>query len=157
MSVKVTESPMKVDLRKIAESMKKKVHVGVPSGGHRDDGEFSNADIMAISEYGSPVNNIPPRPVMTLGLEKCQAQVLDELKRGAERALSGEDTTDETLNRVGMIASNTIKKVIDQQDGIEPISYYTLLARLSKGFEGDKALLVSGQFRNSITWKIEDE
>lgn len=49
---------------------KKDVLVGIPAeDSDRDDVSFGNAGIGYINEYGSPAQNIPPRPHLVPGVK----------------------------------------------------------------------------------------
>jgi len=136
------------------------VLVGIPEADTtREAGEpINNATLLALSEFGSPINNIPSRPVMTIGLRNAQAEIIEAFKKGAKLALSkGIPALSIAYNRAGLVASNAIKKAINAQDGIEPPSAATLAARAARGFKGTKALLVTGQMRNAITYVVRGE
>lgn len=134
--------------------------VGIPEAktDRKDDEKITNAFILAINEFGSPANNIPARPVMTIGLKMAEPQITEAFKKCAVEALSrGLPALSKWYNRIGIIASTSIKKVINSQEGIDPPSEATLRARESRGFKGTKALLVTGQLRNAITYVVRGE
>lgn len=137
------------------------VLVGIPeSDGQRDDSQpISNAALLAINNFGSPINNIPARPVMAIGIKNAQDAITEQFKLCAKEVLSkGPAALATYYERAGIIASNSIKKVINDQDGIEAPAASTLKARkyLTKaGFKGTKALLVTGQMRNAITYVVK--
>lgn len=139
------------------------VLVGIPANNSDrsdqkdDEGPITNAALLAINEFGSPVNNIPPRPVMAIGIRNAQDQIAAQFKLAAQNALSqGFKALDTYYNRAGIIASNSIKKAINDQIGIDAPSAATLRARKSKGFSGTKALIVTGQLRNAITYVVKE-
>lgn len=134
------------------------VLVGIPQEENQRDSEalINNATLLAINEFGSPVNNIPPRPVMAIGLKKAQEEIGEQFKLAAQKSFDqGINALDTYYNRAGIIASNSIKKVINAQDGIASPAESTLAARKSKGFSGTKALIVTGQMRNAITYVVK--
>lgn len=141
------------------------VLVGIPSSGadRKPDEEgkmpaINNATILAINEFGSPVNNTPPRPVMSLGIKKAQPEIAEQFKIGAQQAFTlGFEALRQAYERAGIIASNSIKKVINSQEGIEKPSDATLASRKSAGFSGKKALIVTGQLRNAITYVVKGD
>lgn len=136
------------------------VLVGIPEAKteRKNDEPINNATILAINEFGSPVNNIPPRPVMAIGIRNAQAEIAEQFKQAAVGALTkGLAALPIAYNRAGIIASNSIKKAINSQEGIEPPSDATLKARESRGFKGTKALIVTGQMRNAITYVVKGE
>lgn len=118
-----------------------------------DEGPINNATLLAINNFGSPLQNIPARPVMEIGIRKAQPEIVKAFKDGAVKALStGTKALDQTYTRVGIIASQSVKKVINSQEGIEGPSEATLKIRESQGFKGTKSLIVTGQMRNAITY-----
>lgn len=137
------------------------VLVGIPeSQGHRkEEDEISNAAILAMNHFGSPANNIPPRPVMSIGIKNAQAAIADQFKLAAKLSLTkGLSALNTYYERAGIIASNAVKAVINSQEGIKPPASSTLSARkylTENGFKGVKALLVTGQLRNAITYVVK--
>lgn len=134
------------------------VLVGVPAAeaDRESDDPINNATLLAINEFGSPAQNIPARPVMSIGIRNAQDQIAEEFKKCAltslDKGLSGLITYYE---RAGLIASNSVKKAINSQEGIKEPADATIASRKSKGFKGTKALIVTGQLRNSITYIVK--
>lgn len=117
---------------------------------------INNAAILAVNEFGSPMNNIPARPVMSIGIKKAQNEIANIFGMCAKKCLEdGLSALNFYYNRAGIIASMSIKKVINAQEGIKPPAKSTLEARQAIGFKGTKALIVTGQMRNSITYVIK--
>lgn len=143
----------------IAAFKKDAVLVGIPEDeNQREDDPIGNAAILAINNFGSPVNNIPPRPVMQIGLKKAADQIAEQFKLAVQKSFSqGINALSTYYERAGIIASNSIKKVINAQEGIKPPSEATLAARNSAGFKGTKALIMTGQMRNAITYVVKKE
>jgi hypothetical protein len=140
------------------------VLVGIPedksqrSADDEDSSPIGNAAILAINEFGSPMNNIPPRPVMAIGIRNAQDQIADELKKACQQAFNkGWSAVNTYFNRAGIIASVSVKKAINAQEGFDGPSEATLKARKSRGFNGTKALIVTGQLRNAITYVVKGE
>ncbi len=146
----------------IIKSFKKdSVLVGIPEQeSQREDGEISNAAILAINEFGSPANNIPPRNVMATGIRNAQDDIADQFKKATQDALSqGLSVIGQYYERAGLIASNSVKKAINAQDwdrkpGNDGPAESTLKAREYAGFKGEKSLIVTGQMRNAITYVV---
>jgi len=132
------------------------VYVGVPSSEavRDDDDEVNNAALAAIHDRGAPANNIPARPFMEPGIENAQPKILEQMKKGAEAALDGnDDKRMQCLHRAGLIAQNSVRSYINS--GIAPVlSELTLAARRRRGRTGTKALIDTGQLRNSIIYVI---
>lgn len=149
------------NFNKIVKQFKRDaVLVGIPEQDteRKEDEPINNATLLAINNFGSPANNIPARPVMEIGIRNAQDAIAEQFKWAAKMALSrGLDALPVYYNRLGIIASNSIKKAINAQDGIDPPSEATLAAREAAGFKGTKALIVTGQMRNAITYVVKGE
>lgn len=125
------------------------------------DGPLGNAALLAINEFGSPMNNIPPRPVMAIGIRNAQEEIAEQFKICAQSVLtavikggSALSAIDNHYQRAGIIASTSVKKAINSQEGIDGPAESTLSSRRSRGFKGVKALIVTGQMRNAITYVL---
>jgi hypothetical protein len=124
------------DFKKIIAGFQRDaVLVGIPeeTGERKNDpkekGEISNAALLAINNFGSPINNIPPRPVMQIGIRNAQAAIAEHFKTMA-------------------------RDVWSNQEGIAGPAASTLASRKSDGFKGTKALIRTGQMRNAITYVV---
>jgi len=149
------------EIKKRIDSFKNdKVLVGIPSddSGRRDaDEPINNAGLLFLNEFGSPGQNIPARPVMQIGIKAVQAQIADEFKKALQSIFSvGSKATSNYYNRIGTIASNSVKRTINDQIGIDPPAESTIKTRESRGFNGKKALVVTGQMRNAITYVVKE-
>jgi len=117
--------------------------------------EINNATLLAINNFGSPAHNIPARPVMAIGIRNAQEQIAEQFKLATKNALSkGMQALYTYYERAGIIASVAVKKAINSQEGIKEPADSTLVARKAAGFKGTKALLVTGQMRNAITYVV---
>lgn len=136
------------------------VLVGIPaSDSERDNGtQITNAALLAINEFGSEANGIPPRPVMAIGIKNAQAEIAEQYKKATIKALTeGVAVLSPLYNKIGIIASTSIKKAINAQIGFPGPSDATLKSREQKGFKGTKSLIVTGQMRNAITYVVKGE
>ncbi|WP_137653585.1 hypothetical protein [Escherichia albertii] len=143
---------------------KKDVLVGIPSeDSERDDVPFGNAGIGYLNEYGSPEQNIPPRPHLAQLKAAAQA-ALDGNASGAERA----------LNRAGTLAVNGVRRYMTIT-GFTPLADSTVEARARRGRKGAtlelarraagespgtdlaKPLIDTGQYRRAITHVVRDK
>jgi hypothetical protein len=142
------------------------VLVGIPASDNERDqesdeesGPIGNAAILAINHFGSEDAHIPPRPVLAIGIKNAQEAIAIQFKIAAQQVLSkGPAALSMYYERAGIIASNACKKVINDQDHLKPPSPATLAARkyvTKSGFKGKKALLVTGQLRNAITYVVK--
>lgn len=140
------------------------VLVGIPASNTnresdpKEKTQITNAALLAINQFGSPANNIPARPVMTIGIRNAQEAIAEQFKLAAQNALSkGVSALSTYYNRAGIIASTEIKKAINAQEGFKGPAPSTLKARKSRGFKGTKSLIVTGQMRNAITYVLRSE
>jgi hypothetical protein len=144
----------------IVKSLKgEAVLVGIPEDNteRKESDGINNATLLAINNFGSPRHNIPPRPVMQLGIDAVKDEVGEIMGKAAKAALDGgSEKIDMYYNRAGSVASNSIKKVINSGEGFPGPSAATLAARKAAGFQGEKSLIVTGQMRNAITWVVKD-
>ena len=150
------------------------VLVGVPRDeSARQTNEMNNATLAYIHDKGSPAANIPARPFMDPGIKDVQDKIAKQLAQGAKGLLVQNDASviNTSLNRAGLIAQNSIKRVIN--NGIAPaLALSTLQARARRGRKGAKTEIASreagneatltnakplvdtGQLRNSITYVV---
>lgn len=151
----------------VVKSFKKDaVLVGIPeTDGPRDDeGPISNAALLAINNFGSPINNIPARPVMQNGIRKAQPEIAEQFKKAAQEAFSkGVPALERYYERAGSIAANAVKRAINDQDfqgggpkneGPAPATLKARKYLTQSGFKGTKSLIVTGQMRNAITYMV---
>lgn len=155
--IKVTKDDTQDILNNIKKLAETKVMVGIPQAENtrENSGPIGNAALLFINNYGSPANNIPARPVMELGLKKATPKIIEGFKAIGRAAVNKNSAViGQLYDRIGIIASTSVKDVIDSQEGIQGPAPSTLLARLYNGFSGTKSLIVTGQLRNAITWVL---
>lgn len=146
------------EINRVIKSFKKDaILVGIPEiDNKREEGPIGNAALLWINNFGSPVNNIPPRPVMQIGIFNAQDAISEEFRKAADDAFEkGIASVRTHYERIGMIASNSIKKTINDQIGFDEPAESTLKSRRSQGFNGTKSLIVTAQMRNAITYVIQ--
>lgn len=134
------------------------VLIGIPEDNtERKDGDpISNAAILAINEFGSPLNNIPAWPVMSIGLKNAANEIAEQFKKAIKGTLTkGTGTLEAYYIRAGIIASNSVKRAINDQEGAPSLAESTIDARRARGFRGNKRLIVTGQVRNAITFVVK--
>lgn len=160
--LKVTFDGMKKFLKGLEVLRSSEVLVGIPQSEteRNDEGDevMNNATIGYINENGSDIANIPPRPHLIPGIKAVQPEIVEEFKKAGKAALTSEfNAVLRHFNRAGIIASQSVKKIINEQTNFEPISPATLKARNEIGFKGTKALIVTAQYRNAITYVVGDK
>jgi hypothetical protein len=175
----------KVDnLRKVMQGVEAltetTVMVGVPQDkGGRREGQIGNADLAYIHDKGSVAAGIPARPFMEPGIKAVQDQIEQEMLNAGKAVFKGgAKSVEGYLNRVGLIASRSIKMMITE--GIAPpLAPSTIKGRiyrlknkkrraslkadLAAGVAGSRIagaeglftpLVVTGQLRNAITYVL---
>lgn len=112
---------------------------------------INNATIGYINEFGSDLNNIPERPHIRKGIKDSADQINEQFEKAMLAAFEGKPIAP-FINRAGLAVTAKIKLIINNQDGFKHPSFYTILERKRNGFSGESALIVTGQYRNSITY-----
>lgn len=183
MPVDVTKDNVAKIFKSMAELTGKAVYVGIPEAENsRQEEEMNNARLGYIHEFGSPIAHIPARPFLIPGVQNVEKETAAQLKNAADAALSGDSKlADQSLNRVGIIASNEVKRVINSNipPPLKPrtvrdryktrgtkhrrdneILYMQLVAGgmepgAAQSQAGIISLIDTGQLRNSITYVIK--
>lgn len=148
-------------LKQIRVLTKQEVLIGVPdenAGRQPEEGEkeepISNAEIGYVMEFGLPEKNIPARPHLVPGVQEATDQLGGVLQAGAEKALSGDkQAVDIALNKAGLIGQNSVRNKVNEGP-FQELSEKTLEARRRRGRTGEKPLIDTGQYRNSLTYVV---
>lgn len=154
-SVSVTKSkPGLVAMyRSLQKLNKSEVFVGIPADNdpRNNDDEITNAELMFIQSRGSPLNNIPARPVIEPAIEKNRKVISQELAAAAKARFAGSpEQSLKHLNRAGTIAVNAAKRQFTDNDW--PPNAPSTIRR--KG--SDRPLIDTGQLRRSITYVVAE-
>ena len=162
MKLTTTKDRLPDVLAAIKALTKSEVLIGVPhENAPRSDAEdaarkasgepITNAEIGYINEFGSPEVNIPARPHLIPGVESVKDKVASILGNGARKALSGDPGAAQTaLTKAGLAGETAVKDRINEGPHV-PLAPATLAARRRRGRTGEKPLVDTGQYRNSIT------
>ncbi|WP_375122105.1 hypothetical protein [Escherichia sp. 20412-1] len=154
----------------------REVLVGIPEDASgRDDVPFGNAGIGYLNEYGSPAQNIPPRPHLVPGVRSVDSQTVPQLKAAAQAALDGNAAGAESaLNRAGTLAANGVRRYMTIT-AFTPLADSTVEARARRGRNGAteelarraagespgtdlaKPLIDTGQYRRAVTHVVRDK
>lgn len=140
---------------------KKEVLVGIPEeDSERDDVPFGNAGIGYLNEYGSPAQNIPPRPHLQPGVKSVEDQTVPLLRSAAQAAFEGDMSgAERSLNQAGTLAANGVKRYMTIT-GFTPLAESTLYNRKHRKVaprNGEKPLIDTGQYRRAITHVVRDK
>lgn len=138
---------------------KTNVMVGIPeSAAARGDGApITNAVIGYLNEFGSPAQNIPPRPHLAPGVANATAKVVPQMRAAALSAVDGDkQETEKRLNAVGLIAVSSVKATITA--GLSPgLSTATLYRRQHRKVAprmGTQPLVDTGDYLKHITYVL---
>jgi hypothetical protein len=131
------------------------VLVGIPAEKTLRQGEpINNASLLFIHTHGSPLNNIPARPVLEPSIEKNKKLITPHLGVAAKEVIQGHpEAAMRELDRAGMIAANGAKRYFtDPTNGWPPNAPSTIERKGS-----DRPLIDKGEMRRSITWVVRDD
>jgi hypothetical protein len=126
------------------------VLVGIPEeNADRTNEDGSNADInnaqlLYIHSKGSPIQRIPPRPLMEPALEASgnKERIDEDLKEAAQLMLDGKpEAAIKALHRAGIDGVNIIREWFDDpRNNWPPNKAGTVRAKLKKKYKSKKAL-----------------
>ncbi len=133
------------DLNRIRNS---DVLVGIPAPTTlRKNDPINNASLLFIHTKGSPLRNIPPRPVLEPGIEGARALIVPHLGASAQAIARGHaHQAEQELRRVGTIAANAVKRYFTE-GALAPNAPSTIARKGS-----DRPLINTGQMRRAVTF-----
>ena len=109
--------------------------------------KYNNAQILAIMEHGSPVQNIPPRELLKPVRKKYEKQINNALMKVCDLLLKNkQDEAENEMEKLAIRIENWTKKFFtDSDNGWAPNSPVTIRAKGS-----DRPLIDTGALRQSI-------
>lgn len=127
-----------------------KIYFGVPRDTTiRHTGKverIDNATILAIMEHGSPVKNIPPRPLLKPVLNKHKDKILEIFGKVYAMLLAGDEQgADRELDILAQRVQRWTQAFFTEDNGWAPNAPSTIRRKGS-----DKPLIDSGSLRQSI-------
>jgi len=120
------------------------------------------AYIATIHEFGSPRNNIPPRPFMRPTIAKRKESWKALAEQGARAVAQGRYTVDKVLEEIGNQAAGDIGKTISEIQS-PPLKAATVRARMRRYADKKtvglltKPLNDSGLMISSISSEVEEK
>lgn len=112
---------------------------------------YSEAHELYIHEYGSPLYNVPPRPVLIPALEDNKEVLAELMIDAAILALNGGDVS-RGLDYVGQEGQNSAQRwFVDPKNNWAPNSQKTV-----EGKGSERPLISSGELRQKITYVIKE-
>jgi len=112
------------------------------------------AQAMAVSEFGFPPLNIPPRSFMRTTAAAQSGTWAETAEMLGRRVLQGKMTTDQLAEGLGMMAVGDIQRTISQITD-PPLSERTLADRRARGNSNTKPLVDTRVAFNTLTFTIE--
>lgn len=138
------------------------VYVGIPQDENKrkeENEEVTNAELLFIHTNGSPVNNIPPRPVIEPSIRNDSDRLNSMMKKAAELAFNGDEQgAVNQLKKTGMRAQNVSRAwFVNPGNGWPPNSESTIRKKKKGKKEGHelRPLIDTGQLRKSITYFVK--
>lgn len=131
--------------------------VGWVSGKQYPNSSMTTAQVAAVSEFGSPKNNIPPRPIIrpTIIREKNNWQTI--ALHESKKILNGQSSSQATLELLGNIAAGDMRKTITRIHE-PPLKRETVLARErtysgKRKTRGARSQQIKQRLESSTLWK----
>ena len=118
--------------------------------------EITNAELLYIHTNGSPVNNIPARPVIEPAIYNDSERISKMLMEGFQQLCNGDiEKCDRTLQLIGTRAQKVCRDwFTNPANGWPPNSPSVIAAKLRKGSTSPKPLIDTGELRKSITYVV---
>lgn len=144
---------IKSDLAKVQkqflELAKKEVVVGIPQESNSKRGKITNAELLFIHEHGSPIKNIPPRPVLKPAIENNKDKI-KYLYQEEFKNLMSLKSNPNFLNELGLFSQNAIRDRFTNNDW-QPLMEATIEKKGSSN-----PLIDTGELRKSITYVVRN-
>lgn len=132
---------------------KKEVYVGIPAekSSRPGQGGINNAELLYIHTHGSPIRNIPPRPVLQPAIEANKEAIGKQFATASREALKGNVMGAENgLEKAGMVAQNVARAWFENPgNGWASNSPRTIARKKS-----DRPLIDTGEMRKAITYVV---
>jgi HK97 gp10 family phage protein len=115
-------------------------------GTRTKQGGLSMPEIAAANEFGT--DKIPARPFMTTAFDENRSRINDFTRKEYDKIISGKQTTERALGRIGIAMVGLIQKKIRQ------IIYPPLAPSTIKAKGSSKPLIDFGQMIQSVREKV---
>ena len=146
------------------------VSIGIPPTSNSHSGPFTASELLALQERGSPINHIPPRPVLqpALSSPETRLELTATLMQAAASARKADlPATQSALEKTGEAGTRAIRRYIlsGKLSANAPITVHGgwMRNRVShkpvhipgKGF--NQPLVETGELLNSFGYKIKEK
>jgi len=166
--MKITASAKKnnVSYRAVTDAIaflkKYEVCIGVPeNAAERKDSKdtpVNNAELLFIHTNGSPVNNIPPRPVLEPAIKQNNIRVSANMKKAVDAAVEGKRKDIlPSLEMAGLDGQNLARKYFTDSTNRWKQNAPATVEKKTKGKGGiARPLIDTDEMRKSITYVVRE-
>lgn len=133
------------------------VLVGIPQKKTKREKEaITNAELLFIHTFGSPINNVPARPVIEPAIKDDRERLSKMLKASALLYMQGKETEAmDQLKLTGMRCQNVCRAwFTNTKNNWPPNSPAVASEKRRKGSTDPRPLIDTGELRKSITYVI---
>lgn len=156
-SVEVNNDGFKKMIEGLDFIKKSEVYVGITEKEtSREDESITNAELLFIHTNGSPVNNIPARPVIEPAIKDDSERISKILALSDLNALNGKfEEAEKQLKIAGMRGQNVSRAwFTNSKNNWPPNSPSVIRSKIKKGSDNPRPLIDTGEFRKSITYFV---
>lgn len=131
--------------REMREEMQRNIDSGMA---------YSKAHALYIQEHGSPLWQVPPRPVLEPGIKSRQSAIAKQLAGAVTAAIDGDQTeVDRRLHMAGQIGEDGAKSWFENPANQWPPNSPKTIRK--KG--SDSPMIDTGEMRKSITHVVREK
>lgn len=151
---KVVRSSVGIDIlqKAMKDAEKEDLQVGWFSSA-KYDGGVPVAGVMAMQEFGSAKQNIPPRPFFRPTVKQKQRDWSELVESGFNAVINGKSTPNKVMNALGLTAVADIKNTI-VSSSYPALSPVTIAIRESKGNTNRDPLRDTGYAFATLTYEV---
>ena len=134
------------------------VYVGIQQKeSKREDEQITNAELLFIHTNGSPINNIPPRPVIEPAIKHDSERLSAMMKKAAQLVSAGKiDDAIIQLKKTGMRGQNVSRNwFVNPENNWPPNSPSVIAEKRREGSTNPRPLIDTGELRKSITYFVK--
>jgi hypothetical protein len=137
--------------KRLKQIQQSDVLVGIPAERTvRKDEPVNNASLLYLHTHGSPLKNIPARPVIEPAIQENRAIIAPHLGAAGKQVLNAHpDAAARELKLAGTIAANAAKRYVLTEHHLAPNAPSTIKAKGS-----DRPLVDTTQMVRAITYAI---
>jgi len=137
-----------LDLVRRMEGGHDKVYIGVPVGAAPEENGTPMAVVAAAHEFGAPSRGIPERSFLRVSLTMNAEKYVNFNRALMPRIINGQIGFEQALGLLGEMAKGDVQRFI-------ATNTYQLKPATIKRKGSSKALIDTGNMRQSITWVLD--